>query len=168
MRRVLPALLLALGGCASEPESKGGAEAQPAERERGSYVVDGETGEINARIHRDDGTVATMRSGEKVPVLLPAGFTLYPDAEIVSNTHVRHGDGTGVLLTMRSKDEPDALATFYRQQAEGAGVKLEAQMKAGRTVMFAGEGPRDLAVSFNVSEESGETVAQLMVGTGIE
>ena len=168
MRRAFPALLLCLGACASEPDSENRTQAQPGDRERGSYIVDGETGEISARIHREDGTVATMRSGEKVPVRLPAGFTLYPGAEVISNTHVRHGGGNGVLLTMRSGDDPQELAAFYHRQADAAGVAIEMQMKAGRTAMFAGKGPCDLAVSFNVSDETGETVAQLMVGTGME
>ena len=168
MHRAFTALLVLLGACASEPGSENQTQAQPGERERGNYIVDGETGEISARIHREDGTVATMRSGEKVPVLLPAGFTLYPGAEVVSNTHVRHDGGNGVLLTMRSRDDPEDMTAFYRQQAEAAGVTVEMQMKAGRTAMFAGKGPGDLAVSFNVSEETGETVAQLMVGTGME
>lgn len=168
MRRAFPALLLCLAACTSEPENEDRTQVEPGNREQGSYIVDGETGEISARIHREDGTVATMRSGEKVPVRLPASFTLYPGAEVISNTHVRHGGGNGVLLTMRSADDPEKLAAFYRRQAEAAGVALEMQMKAGRTAMFAGKGAHDLAVSFNVSEETGETVAQLMVGTGME
>ena len=55
MRRAFPALLLCLGACASEPDSENRTQAQPGERERGSYTVDGETGEISARIHREDG-----------------------------------------------------------------------------------------------------------------
>ncbi|GMM92792.1 hypothetical protein [Qipengyuania sp. MTN3-11] len=165
---ILLAFAGALAACSDEPDAESAGVEESPQRDVGSYEVDAETGEINARIHQDDGTVATMRSGEEVPVDLPSGFTLYPDAEVLANTRVDHGGGRGVLLTMRSGDEPGELAAFYRRQADAAGVAIEVEMAAGGTAMFAGKSPDDLTVSFNVSKESGATMAQLMVGTGME
>ena len=161
----LPLLLLA--ACTSEPREPADPADDPA-RELGSYEVDPETGEISARVHRDDGSVATMRSGENVPLELPAGFTAYPDAQVVSNTRIDHGDGQGTMLVMESEASPANMIGFYRKQAEAAGIEIEVEMTAGSTQMLAGKGPNGRSFSFNVSEESGATMAQLMVGSGLD
>ena len=62
------AAALAVGACGGEAENageNGGDGAEP----RGSYDIDAETGETRARHTGDDGTVTTMRSGERVPVV---------------------------------------------------------------------------------------------------
>ena len=168
MRSSLLLVAFSLGACSAEPASETASIDDDSGRQVGSYAVDSETGEISARIHQDDGSVATMRSGDSVPIALPAGFSVYPGAEVIANTRVDHGGGKGVLLTMQSEDEPGQLSAFYRKQAEAAGVEIEVQMEAGGTAMFAGKGSNDLTFSFNVSQESGETMAQLMIGSGID
>jgi hypothetical protein len=160
---ILAFSLLLVAACTAEPASEEEAAAQ-GERKTGSYTVDGETGEINARVHTDEGTVATLRSGERVPVALPDGFSVYPGAEVLTNTRVDHGGGEGNMLTMRSDDSPAEVTAFYRDQAEKAGIDLEVQMNAGETQMLAGRGPREQVFSLNASDESGRTMVQLMVG----
>lgn len=159
-------IVMSLAACERGGEPSSDAAVSPqSSRETGAYDVDGETGEINARIHRDDGSVATMRSGERVPVWLPEGFTLYPDAEIVSNTRVDHGGGRGVLLTMRSDAAPEQMAVFYRRQAESAGIAIDTEMEAGRSAMMAGRSPEGGALSFNATQDAEGTEGQLMITT---
>ena len=164
---LVPGVLLATAACSGEESSAPEREDRQT-RATGSYDIDEKTGEISARVHQDDGSVATLRSGESVPVDLPGDFSVYPGARVIGNTRVEHGGGRGVMLTMASDDEPGKLAAFYREQAQRAGIDLDVEMDAGGTSMFAGKGPNDRTFSFNVSKESGGTVAQLMVGAGIE
>ncbi len=63
-----------------------GAGAEP----RVSYDIDARTGETSARHTDGDGTTTTMRSGEKVPVALPAGFAVYPGASVTNNLALIH------------------------------------------------------------------------------
>ncbi|MEM6586423.1 MAG: hypothetical protein AAF692_11775, partial [Pseudomonadota bacterium] len=102
---------LALTACGGE--TSGTIEGEDGET--GEYTVDTSTGEATATITTEDGTT-TLRSGANVPVDLPAGFTAYPGAEIVSNTVVQQGRGSGNLLTMTSADSPEKVASFYKAQ----------------------------------------------------
>ena len=105
----LASLSLALAACSSE--TSGTFEGEDGET--GEYTIDRATGEATATIETEDGT-ATLRSGSDVPVELPAGFTVYPGAEVITNTVVSQGAGSGMLVTMQSDDSPEAVAGFYK------------------------------------------------------
>ena len=93
------AAALALGACSADGGSEDAGDGAEA---RGSYDIDPATGETRAQYTGDDGTTTTLRSGEKVPVALPAGFTIYPEARVTNNTRVEQGAGQLVLVTPRT------------------------------------------------------------------
>lgn len=144
-------------------------EAQPdaeAEVPRGSYDFDNETGETRASYRNDDGTTTTMRSGEAVPVDLPAGFTLYPAANVVNNTRVQQPDGAMVLLNLESADQASELVGFYRKQAEQAGITVDLELDTGPMTMIGGQGKDGTSFSFTATRDEEITRAQLSVGNG--
>ncbi|MFW2351538.1 hypothetical protein [Qipengyuania sp.] len=159
---------VALAGCSSEgsPPTQEGAE--PEEAPRGSYDIDSETGETRARHTDTDGTTTTLRSGEKVPVALPAGFSLYPGARVTNNTRVEQADGLLVLLNFESAAMPEDLARFYRTQAEAAGIEVDTSLQSGPMTMIGGESAEGTSFSFTATRKDEMTQAQLSVGRGLE
>ena len=153
------ALVLTLSACSSEETYT----LEGEDGETGEYTVDTSTGEATATITTEDGTT-TLRSGANVPVDLPAGFTAYPGAEIVSNTVVQQGRGSGNLLTMTSADSPEKVAAFYKAQAESAGVTIQMEMATNGAQIIGGESDEGLTFSIMASPTDAGTSAQLTVG----
>lgn len=89
------------------------------------------TGEERTRIAAKGQTPATLRSGPRVPVVLPRGFTLYPGAEVVSNTVVERGAMRPMLLVFRTPASIEQVMLYYRAQARAAGMTVEVDL-AGR------------------------------------
>ena len=173
MRRATIALFagLSLLGCGSadeEPQAdarSGEAEAPVAPRTvggfaLGSYTVDPETGETRARVNNEDGTT-TLCAGKRVVPQLPPGFTIDPDAEIRNTVQVGRGEGIGVIVSLASDDPPADLVAFYRRQAEAAGVAIELELAAGAMATIAGTAADGTRFSFQASDGTGETTAQL-------
>ncbi|MEL6237340.1 MAG: hypothetical protein AAFQ90_01975 [Pseudomonadota bacterium] len=150
---------LALAGCGAETSGTLTGE----DGEEGDYTINRETGETTATIKTDEGTV-TMRSGADVPVELPAGFTVYPGAEVVSNTVVNQGKGSGVLLNMSSADSAQKVAAFYKAQAEKAGIKIEMEMSVNEGQIIGGQSAEGLTFSIMATPEGAGTSAQLTIG----
>ncbi|MBD3728839.1 MAG: hypothetical protein IE933_03960 [Sphingomonadales bacterium] len=148
------AAVLLLAACGSKSEN--------------SYSVDDKTGDSNATITTDDGTVS-MQSGANVPVKLPRGFKLYPGAKVVSNTTIQQESGSGALVIMESGDTPQEMADYYRAQAESAGIEVKLQLSTDAGRMIAGESKDGVAFSFNANRgegsDAGKTSAQLMIGS---
>lgn len=65
-----------------------------------------------------------MRTGPKVEVALPDGFTIYPGAVIVSNTLVERSKNRRMLLEFVTRESPEKTISFYRRQAEAAHLDL--------------------------------------------
>lgn len=150
---------LLLVGCGSE-------RSGTVEGEDGTvahYKVDESSGEVNATLETGDGT-ATMRSGADIPVELPRGFTIYPGAEVTTNTVFEQADANGALLTMESDASPEEMVGFYRKQAEAAGVEIGMNMSTETTQMIGGDAPDGATFSFTATRKNGGTTAQLMVG----
>lgn len=135
---------------------------------RGTYDIDRATGETRARYTADDGTTTTMRSGENVPVALPADFTVFPGAKVTNNTRVEQADGLLVLLALESEAEPEAMIAYYRAQAEAAGIEVAMALETGATQMIGGEAPDGTSFSFTATREDDLTEAQLSIGRGLE
>ncbi|MEE4154292.1 MAG: hypothetical protein V2I27_09045 [Erythrobacter sp.] len=155
----LSALSLALAACGSE--SSGTIEGENGER--GEYTIDQSTGETKATIRTDEGT-ATLRSGADVEVDLPAGFTAYPGATIVSNTVVNQAQGSGSMLFFETDDPPADVIAFYKRQAEAAGVDIQLDATINGGAMIGGENPDGLTFSVNANPGEERTSAQLIVG----
>lgn len=150
---------LALAACGSE--TSGTIEGEDGET--AEYTIDRSSGEMNATITTDEGT-ATVRSGTDIPVDLPDGFSLYPGATVVNNTTFAQGDAGGSMIMFQSEDSPEEVATFYRKQAEDAGIDIEFEMNANGGRMFGGKDEDGRTVTVNASESDGMTTAQLTVG----
>lgn len=156
-------LAFALAACGSDTSGT----FQGEDGETGEYTIDRATGETTATITTQEGT-ATMRSGSDVPVDLPAGFTVYPGAEIVSNTVVKQSGGSGTLITMSSADSPETVAAFYKAQAREAGIEIQMEMATNGAQIIGGQSPAGLTFSIMASPDGDGTTAQLTVGNEIE
>lgn len=128
-----------------------------------SYTIDEQSGETTATITTEDG-VATMRSGESVPVDLPDGFSLFPGAQVNNNTTFTLDDSRGAMIMFQSDAEPQAIADFYRKQAEAAGIEIEVELSINGGKTLGGESESGRTFTLNASREGETTSAQLMVG----
>lgn len=168
MRRFVFALGTALLVTACGSEQSGTFETEDGGE--GSYTLENDGKEFSATATTEDGTT-TMRSGEDVPLDLPAGFTLYPGAKVLTNTSVTNADGAGSLVIMESADAAADLAAFYRKQAEDAGIKIEVEMTTSQGVTLAGQGAGDMNFSFSANSSAsgpdGKTQGQLSLTEGM-
>ena len=163
MRRwpIMGAAAVLLAGCGSEQsgtfETDGG--------ESGSYTVDRSGEEVTATIETAEGT-ARVQSGAEVPIDLPRGFSIYPGAEIVTNTVFDQADSKGALVTMESDASAEDMIEHYRRQAESAGIELELNLTTDTMRMIGGKAPDGSPFSFTATREDGasKTTGQLMVG----
>ena len=163
--------VLAIGACSSasdDPETAVAEEANNPEEPRGSYDIDSDTGETRARFTDNDGRTTTMRSGEKVPVRLPAGFSVYPGAKVTNNTRVEQADGLLVLLNFESEATAEELIAYYRKQADAAGIDVATSLQTGPMTMIGGENGNGTSFSLTTTREDDLTKAQLSIGRGLE
>ena len=91
----------------------------------------------------------------------------YPDAQVVSTTTMNQADGQGALLIMQSDSSPEQMVTFYRRQAEAAGIEIGMEMNSNGNLMIAGESEDGATFSFNASSSGEGTTGQLVVGQGL-
>ena len=164
MRRfALMAGLAMLAACSSEKSTTFETEDGEA-----TATVDSDDGTTTASITTDEGTVH-MRSGANVAVDLPMGFSAYPRAKVVSNTVIDKGDGKGTLVLMETGDSLDDVTSYYRSQAETAGIKIELQLSTDEGRMLAGSsGDEAKSFSLNASRADDKTTITLMVGDKLD
>ncbi|WAT18875.1 hypothetical protein OZN62_04710 [Aurantiacibacter sp. MUD11] len=160
MRKVIliAGIGLLLAGCGSE---SGTIDTEDGEV---TYEVDRDGENAEYRMTNEDGDEVVINSGSDVAVSLPDGFSLYPGAQVITNTTVNQADGSGSMVVMRSDDTPDEMAAYYRRQAEGAGVEIQMEMSSNGSKLIGGEGPDGLTFSFNATPDPEGTTAQLVVG----
>jgi len=159
----LSAAALLLTACGSSDE--GTIEAEDGETV--AYEVDRDGGDTSMRITGEDGQEMVINSGTGSAVDLPDGFSLYPGASVVSTTTMNQGDGQGALVIMQSDSSPEDMVSFYRRQAEAAGVQIQMEMTTNGSMMIGGEGENGQTFSFNASGADGTTTGQLVVGQGL-
>lgn len=150
---------LCLSACGADTSET----AETEDLETSSYTIDEQSGETTATITTEDG-VATLRSGESVPVDLPEGFSLFPGAQVNNNTTFSLDDSRGAMIMFQSDAEPQAIADFYREQAESAGIKIEVDLSINGGKTLGGESEAGRTFTLNASREGETTSAQLMVG----
>ncbi|WP_271077334.1 hypothetical protein [Aurantiacibacter sp. MUD61] len=129
-----------------------------------AYNVDNDGDGAEIRFTDNDGNETVVETGSNSEVDLPAGFTIYPGAEVVSNTSVSGEQGDGTMIIMTSSASRDDLVAFYREQAEGAGIDINMSMESGDMNMIGGEGDGSMFFSFTASTSDGETSGMLTVG----
>ncbi len=163
------ASVLALAACGSEQSGT----ITNEDGETVNYSVDGEgSDEMTTRITGPDGEEVVARTGADVAVKLPDGFSMYPDAKVVSNTTVSNANqGSGSMVVFESDDSPKDISDFYRKQAEKAGVTIQIDANMNGNQMIAGENEAD-GVSFmvNAVRDEGDTVTstQMMIGSKLD
>lgn len=106
-------------------------------------------------------------SGATSDVKLPAGFTIYPGAEVQDGTSFTDENGEGGLINMTASASPKEMIEFYRKQAKVAGAKVTLDSTAGDRMMLAGEKDGGVKFTFNAGVVNGKTEAQLMIGEGL-
>ena len=152
---------LLLAACGSETGKKTPA-SDPAQ---GEYVIDETTGETRMAIKVPGGT-ASLRSGAKVPLSLPDGFTLFPRAKVVTNTVVEQPGGQRTMVAFETDAPPDEVIAHYRREAAAAGFAIEVVLDAGGTLTIGGTRASDRATFSLTASEGTPTTAQLTIGSG--
>ncbi len=128
------------------------------------HIIDPATGETRITIPQKDG-IATLRSGPKVPVSLPEGFSLFPGARVVGNSMVtRTGEGQNTLVTFETDAPAAEVIAHYREQAKAAGFAITLEAETGDTFIMVGErgGGRIAATA----TQGAPTTGQLIFGLG--
>jgi hypothetical protein len=121
--------------------------------------------DAQVRMNGDDGKEALNVSiGADLAVDMPKGYTLYPGANVITKSNVDQGDSTALVLVMSSKDSPEKLASFYRKQAEAAGVEFSMENTSEGAQTLMGKGPDDTVFSLSALADGSGTTAQLTVG----
>lgn len=166
IKAIAVGLCALLTACGSDITEREGEAAQGSAEEAGQYSIDPETGETAASIETDGGT-ATVRSGANVPIDLPAGFALFPDAEIVSNTRFEKDGGNQIVLVSFSSEAASSeIAAFYRDAAEAAGFKIMIDATINGGALITGENDQGAVFTLSTSREDDRTIGQLTTGLG--
>ena len=154
---------LALSACGQD--NVGTAETG---EDRSTYSVDSEDGTVSSTITTGDGATS-MESGANVKAKLPENFTIFPGAEVVETTNVTNNEGAVTMVTLRAKADPDQFASFYRNQAERAGIAVNTELTINGNKMLSGKGKNGETFSLNAMQEEGEdtTTAQLSLSKGM-
>lgn len=164
MRRILGVSSAALILASCSPDREGTIQTEDDEIE---YSIDGSGSNAEFRGTDESGREVSVNTGTDVPVNLPAGYSIYPGANVVSNSVVNMGDGSGSIVLMTTSDSPEQVARFYRAQAEAAGIEIAMEMNVQDSQMIAGEGPSGKTFTLNASTNDEGTTAQLMVGENL-
>lgn len=98
-----------------------------------NYSTDDE-GNVSADIETEDGKKIGMNSGE-APAL-PDGLKLYPGAKITNNANMMAADGEGGIIAFTSSDTPQEILSYYKEQAEAAGYRIESEIRSGDMQML--------------------------------
>ena len=83
---------------------------------------------------------------------------------VTTKSNVDQGDSTALVVVMTSKDPPEKLASFYRKQAEAAGVEFSMENTSEGAQTLMGKGPDDTVFSLSALADESGTTAQLTVG----
>ena len=162
-RLTIGAAALLLAGCG--PDRSGTFESDSGET--GSYSVDASGEEVTATIETAEGA-ARVQSGADVPVDLPQGFSIYPGAEIVTNTVFEQAGSKGALVTMESDAAAAEMIAFYRKQAESAGIEIELNLDTDTMQMIGGKSADGSPFSFTATKQADGATGQLMVGEAFQ
>jgi hypothetical protein len=166
MRRILgvSAVAMLLASCGG-PDAEGTISTEDGDV---TYSVEGEGDEVNIDMTGPDGEELSIRSGDGANSDLPDGFSVYPGANVVTSANIDTADGSGAVVVLSTAAAPADVITFYRGQAEAAGVNIESEMTVNGMQMIGGEGADGLTFSASASPgDDGSTTVQLTVGRGL-
>lgn len=166
MRKILgvSAAVLLLAGCGG-PDAEGTIETEDGDVQ---YSADLDGDDVSIDMTGPDGEQVRVRSGAEARGDLPDGFSVYPDATIVTSTQVNSSDGSGTLIVMTTDASPAEVIAFYRNQAEAAGVTIANEANMNGVMLIGGEGPDGVAFTASASPGGdGQTSIQLSAGKGL-
>lgn len=130
------------------------------------HTIDPATGETRITIPQKDG-IATLRSGQKVPVTLPEGFSLFPGARVVGNSLVtRTGGGQNALVTFDTDAPAAQVIAHYREQAKAAGFVIAIELTTGDTTILVAERKGDGTRLSATATQGTPATGQLVIGAG--
>ena len=121
--------------------------------------------EATITLNDGKGGQSTITTGKSADVALPAGFTLYPGAEVLSNIAMKDGDGAVTILSMGTRDSIDKVVAFYKGQAARAGVQIGMDLSTPDSAMIGGN--KD-GLDFSLTagpKDGGGTTANLSLKT---
>ncbi|MEM6475586.1 MAG: hypothetical protein AAF687_05410 [Pseudomonadota bacterium] len=156
---------LALAACGSEnSESVFGDSAESAADagESGASVPDQAT--ITAT--GPDGEEVVQSTGKDVPVALPKGITVYPEAKVISNQVTTSGNISNATVMLQSDAMPAEIVDFYRDQVEKADMELEIDVDLDVSKMLGSTRTSDGAkLTVSATRNEGETVTTVMLNS---
>lgn len=145
---VAGAVLLAAGcGSKSESEVASGTYTDPETGKTADYKVtseDGENGKVT--IKTDEGEVQFGGAAK-----LPVGITPYPGSKMTGGFAGSGKDGQGGLASFEVKGKAADVMAHFRQQIEGAGLKVNSEINAEDTMILGAEKPGDRKTSIQVT-----------------
>jgi hypothetical protein len=157
-RRALPlalALVLAACGKASETVAEKAIEAQlQKDGQKAQVDLSGSTAKVT--ISDASGQTSRIEVGGAKVTEAEIGLPFYPGASLVENasSKVSSPEGTMATVQLNSRDAPDKVAAFYREQ-----LRSRAQGKATFADMSTGEG----AATLMLGDEDGKSGWQVSV-----
>lgn len=130
--------------------------------DEGTYTVDSDGDGYSIQASTEDGEFS-LNTGDDLDVDMPDGFTLYPGASVTSDMTLDQDDG-GSVITMESDASADDVLSYYRSEAEAAGIEIKVEMDVRGMKVLAGEDAD--GASFTVRAGAGDdggTTTTLMV-----
>ncbi len=146
------ALLVGLSGCDDA--------ANEADE---SFQVRDADGSTRTTIETPQGG-STLRTGENVPVDLPAGFVIFPDAKVISNTVVKDEETKGAILMMESDATVQEMINFYREKAQAANIEISMDVATKTGKIIGGNRADGLTFSFSAQKSREQSLGQLSFG----
>jgi uncharacterized lipoprotein len=153
---------LTLAACGSQTSG----EFTTEDGENAEYTIDKATGETTMTVEGPDGT-ATLRSGVDVAVDLPAGFSMFPGAKVITNTVVNQPGGKGTMVMFETDAAADKVLAHFRKEATDAGFEIQIDANMNGSLMIGGERKADgSTLSVTTTQSEGDaTTGQLIIGS---
>ena len=128
----------------------------------GYAADDGGDATYSASLGGDDNNV-DIRAGGNIEVDLPDGYSVYPGAKVVTSMTTNTVAGKGKTIIMESNDAAGKIVSFYREQAESAGVEFAMEMNSEDSSLLSGQTPEKQAFNLVVSGGDGKSTVQLSI-----
>jgi len=134
---------LVLAGCGSKSDTElaSGTITDPDTGETTDYSVTTDGDEGNLSIKTEDGEMQFGSGAANAK--LPAGFAPYPGSKMTGGFTATGKDGQGGMASFEAPGKAEDVIAHFRRQAEAAGLKVNAEVKSGDTLMLGAEKPDD-------------------------
>jgi hypothetical protein len=129
-----------------------------------TYTIDQSNGTTKLTIKDEKGSTLAIDTQDSTSAGFPEGYSPYPGAKVVSNSTVAEGQGNATMILMETSAAPDKVATFYRNEARAAGVKIALDEQAGGGRVLSGQTAGGQAFTLQANPEKSGTSISLLVG----